>query len=217
VRGGGRPALRVETLDAHDRTISVTRRGDYFDYPGGLAATYDAVSRSVLVAWLRPASSEIRIDRIGTDGRADASSVPLLTEDNPMPRGEFALACNRLRRDCLLLYAVNPEGLSDLYIQRLAQGGRPSGYPGRIATDTGGGIGAAATRAGYAVAWDQGAITGPLTRRVIVAHLGAPGTHPQRTFDRKLPGPAQYTGALLVWLAQTGNPSWSRIYGEIVH
>src|SRR5206468_11430659 len=82
----GRRAPRVETLDAHSRTISVARRREpHTDYPGGVTATYDPASRSALVAWLPLPSSDIRIERIRPDGRGGTRTLPVLAEDNPMP------------------------------------------------------------------------------------------------------------------------------------
>src|SRR5206468_6359121 len=98
---GGRRALRVETLEGDDRPLSVTGRPVHASYPSGVTATYGPTSRSLLFAWLPLPSSDIRIERIGPDGRGSTSRLPILAEEHPMPRGAFGLACSGPLRDCL--------------------------------------------------------------------------------------------------------------------
>lgn len=221
--GIGLLTLHVETIDANDRTLLVTRReAEATGFAEGVSATYDSDTRSLLVAWI-PAFTQqgahyIRIDGVDASGAGTFATLPITPG---VPVWQTNLACNPLRGDCLLLYAGGGPPPADLHARLLADNGRPRSDL-VVAHNTHGPIGAGATGSGYTFAWTGGAIVPPATSHVVGERLEGSPPQVTHTFDENLPGKAWLavggtpTASLLAWLRPVDHPQWSQIRGEIV-
>lgn len=232
--------LKVQTLDARNRAVPVVRRTLRRTGIEGLAldttAVYDSWSQRLLVAWV-PSTTEfgarvVRIDRIAESGGGGKAEIPF--SGGPFVEGNINLACNRRRRDCLLLYAPVDFKLTDLHAHLLDAGGHPRGGDFVLARGTRGPIGVAATATSYAFAWNQGnlILTNPNGTRVVVAGLDGRLPRISKQLDRVVKGDAEFTAnaraqtGLLAWRssagtegptleAPLGTPGWYRLYGQI--
>ena len=234
INGGARPPgpplrLRVETLDARDRSLRVERRpGPSPDtlFAGDTQAAYDPAARALLVSWtpLGPGSDEaIRVERVGPGRDGGVLSVPAPRLEPAS--GGSSLACNGARGDCAIVYPARTASralLGDLYARRLEHGGRAAGPPVRIARGVRGTFGAAAHGAGYTVGWNEGLIQAPVRAHAVVARLSGAPARTQTLLDDELPGPAAMAGGagtatdLLVWRPLSGDQGSAQLFGRIL-
>lgn len=220
--------LVVDVLDSTNRTVSrlrhrVAQHGEVF--ASRTHAAYSASSGRLLILWTSPTRRgpwTARVESVGANGWERTMQEPAPQD---APNGETGIACSPTRRDCLVVYAVEPTRrsiLPDLYGQALNDRGLPMGARFRIATSTRGTVGLHPAATGYAVGWNQGPIGRPTRTRVVVADVTGSSPRIVRRFDHKVDGPALLAGdpsqaaELLVSQPPSGDQGSFQLYGRVL-